>query len=92
MNVGLLEEPGLQDNGWLSRNVGMYRAHLSEDLVPVFETLEGDEDRPGAPHLRAGVHAAGLGDRHLPLDAHMRLDQRRDLTVQSGQGRGLNFR
>ena len=56
--------------------------NLSEDLVPVFEALEGDQHWPGAPHLWARVHPAGLGDRHLPLDAHVGLDQRGDLTVQ----------
>ena len=64
--------------------------NLSEDLVPVFEALEGDQHWPGAPHLWARVHPAGLGDRHLPLDAHVGLDQRGDLTVQP-EGEVLNI-
>ena len=55
----------------------MYTAHdnLSEDLVPVLETLKGDEHRPGAPHLRAGVDSTGLGYRHFSLDTHVSFDQ-----------------
>ena len=62
---------------WLSRNQTMYTAHdnLSEDLVPVLETLKGDEHRPGAPHLRAGVDSTGLGYRHFSLDTHVSFDQ-----------------
>ena len=57
---------------------------LPQHLVPVLEALEGDEDRPGAADLWAGVDSARLHDGHLPLDAHVGLDQRRYLVGKPG--------
>ena len=64
MNVGFLEEPGLQAEWRVDTQHIVYTqqvtAHLSEYLIPVLEALEGDKDWPGAPHLWPRVHSAGL--------------------------------